>query len=75
MNLMKERSWEEIERETLTNTNAQRVLQLLRNLEGRRDRVQSRWIWELLQNAARYFGGQDKQSQMLSKICTKGCHA
>ncbi len=43
--------WEQIERDTLTTTNAQRVYQLLTNLAARRDRVQTRWIWELLQNA------------------------
>ena len=48
---MEERDWEQIERDTLTATNAQRVYQLLNNLESRRDRVQTRWIWELLQNA------------------------
>ncbi len=51
MNTIEERSWKDIERETLTMTNAQRVHQLLRKLEGQRDRVQTRWIWELLQNA------------------------
>ena len=44
-------NWEDIERETLTATNAQIVFQHLKNLESRRDRVQTRWIWELLQNA------------------------
>lgn len=48
---MDERTWEQIERGTLTATNAQRVYQLLNNLESRRDRVQTRWVWELLQNA------------------------
>ena len=48
---MGERDWEKIERDTLTATNAQRVYQLLNNLESRRNRVQTRWIWELLQNA------------------------
>ncbi len=48
---MDERDWEQIERDTLTATNAQRVYQLLKNLEARQNRVQTRWIWELLQNA------------------------
>ena len=48
---MDERDWEQIERDTLTATNAQRVYQLLKNLKARRNRVQTRWIWELLQNA------------------------
>ena len=46
-----QQTWEEIERDTLTATNAQIVFQHLKNLEARRDRVQTRWIWELLQNA------------------------
>ena len=46
-----QQTWEAIERETLTATNAQIVFQHLKNLESRRDRVQTRWIWELLQNA------------------------
>ncbi len=49
--MLDERDWDEIERDTLTSTNAQRVYQLLKKLEERRDRVQTRWIWELLQNA------------------------
>ena len=49
--MMDQGVWEQIERDTLTATNAQRVYQILNNLESRRDRVQKRWIWELLQNA------------------------
>ena len=49
--MVDEHDWQEIERDTLTKTNAQRVYQLLANLEARRNRVQTRWIWELLQNA------------------------
>jgi|GEM_PF-1209549 len=49
--IVDEGDWEQIERDTLTTTNAQRVYQLLTNLSARRDRVQTRWIWELLQNA------------------------
>ena len=49
--IVDKRDWEKIERDTLTTTNAQRVYQLLINLEARRNRVQTRWIWELLQNA------------------------
>ena len=45
------RSWEDIQRDVLTANTAQIVYQHLRNLESRRERVQTRWIWELLQNA------------------------
>ena len=62
---MNERDWEQIERDTLTATNAQRVYQLLKNLEARRNRVQTRWIWELLQNA-RDASPEDQSSLMCS---------
>ena len=46
-----QRSWEDIQRDVLTANTAQIVYQHLKNLESRRERVQTRWIWELLQNA------------------------
>ena len=45
------RNWEQVQRDTLTANTAQIVYQHLRNLESRRERVITRWIWELLQNA------------------------
>ena len=51
MSMNDHRTWEDIQRDVLTANTAQIVYQHLRNLESRRERVQTRWIWELLQNA------------------------
>lgn len=53
------RNWEQVQRDTLTANTAQIVYQHLRNLESRRERVITRWIWELLQNAIDASHGAD----------------
>ena len=42
---------DEIRTKVLTENTAQEVLNHLNTLESKRDRVRTRWIWELLQNA------------------------
>ena len=50
---------DEIRTRVLTENTAQGVLKTLRDFESNRARMQTRWIWELLQNARDTVAGRD----------------
>ena len=51
MNMVSHLDWDELRDDALAENTSQGILKYLNELESNRERMQTRWIWELLQNA------------------------